>query len=336
MQKKVLSTEIHNNHLVALCALSNAPKTITPDLITKLIFEAPDPETATRHVLEHVSTYSDALQSKWRKIVFNLWSTEHAHVPSLLNLPITTEDVSDVAVLQDAIAFLRVIQDKPATMAQESNEWLLSPADVHHLVQNIPSLQHNLPLQIENEWQILRLRRLRSVLQSLRLVRRYKDKLVIVKCHHQRFMQLPAIHQFYLLWHTEAYHVDWSEFSAIWGEYLSVIQDYLPLLWEVSSANQPHLPYDIRQWNQNLWNAFNPLWEQAGLLNQPPRQEILFSLIRLHSLPTAVTQVIMRDLFERYGLVCGEGELFAWTNLGVELIKAESTREMPCSLDLIK
>ena len=128
--------------------------------------------------------------------------------------------------------------------------WLLSPSNIQHLAVNIPSLQYNLVLQIENEWQILRLRRLRSVLQSLRLVRRYKNKLVIVKCRYKRFVQLPAIHQFYLLWHTETYHIDWSQFSAIWGDYLSVIQDYLPLLWEVSSANKPHVPHDIRQWNQ--------------------------------------------------------------------------------------
>lgn len=336
MQKKVLSIETRNNHLAALCALSNAPKTITPDLLTELIHKAPDPETATRHVLKHVSAYSDALKNKWRKIVFNLWSTGHAHVPSLLSLPITAEDVSNVPILQDALAFLHAVQNKPPSMARESGEWLLSPSDIHRLTPNIPSLQRNITLQIENEWQILRLRRLRSVLQSLKLVRRYKNKLVIVKCHHKRFMQLPATHQFYLLWHTEAYHVDWSQFSAIWGDYLSVIQDYLPLLWEVSSASQPHLSHDIRQWNQHIWTAFNPLWEQAGLLDQPPRQAVLFSLVRLHSLPTAITQVVMRDLFERYGLVSGEGELFAWTDLGVELINAESTREMPCALDLIK
>ena len=306
MQKKVSSTEIHNNHLAALCALSNAPKTITPDSLTELILSAPDPETATRHVLKHVSAYSDALKNKWRKIVFNLWSTNHTHVPGLLSLPITTEDVSNVAILQDALAFLFVIQDKPADMVQEADEWLLSSSDINRLALNIPSLQSRLPLQVENEWQMLRLRRLRSVLQSLKLIRRYKNKLIIVKCRHKRFMQLPAIHQFYLLWHTEAYHVDWSEFSAIWGDFLSVIQDYLPLLWEVSSSSQPHLPHNIRQWNQNMWNAFHPLWEQAGLLDQPSRKTVLFSLVRLPSLPTAVTQVIMSDLFERYGLIGGQ------------------------------
>ena len=44
----------------------------------------------------------------------------------------------------------------------------------------------------------------------------------------------------------------------------------------------------------------------------------------------------MKDFLERYGLVCGEGEFYAWTNLGIELISAERTQELPCALDLLK
>jgi hypothetical protein len=320
----------------ALCALSDTPSAVTPHHLRSLIRQAPDPETATRAVLNQLNLHSETLQRKWRQVVTKLWSSHHTHLPVLLNLPIATNDLTDVVGIQDALYFLQSIHNKPAPMLQENKEWLLTSEAINHLLINLPSHQQKLLIRIENEWQSLILRRLRSTLQELRLIRRLKNQLVIVKSRYQRFLALPTTQQYYLLWHTEAYHVDWLQFAGIWGDFLHVVQKYLPLLWEISNSETPNLPRDIRQWNQDIWDSFLPLWEQAGLFNRQNQQSTLLTIVRTQSLPTAVTQVIMKDLFERYGLICGEGELFAWTDLGTKIITAERTQELPCALDLIK
>ncbi|MFH1354503.1 MAG: hypothetical protein ABIH36_04475 [bacterium] len=327
---------MEHKNFQALCDLSDTKTRLNPDQLARLIHEAPDPETATQAVFANFTSCSDALSRAWRQLVSDLWSAHHPHIPVLLNLPLTTNDVSDVSAVQDATTFLGLVADNPPTLVHEGKEWLLASTDAYNLARSLPSLRSLPIIQLENEWQYLSLRRLRDVLQILKLVRRVKDKLVPVKSRYQRFISLPAIHQFYLLWHTEAYHIDWAQFAGIWGEYLRVIQEFLPLLWDLSKDAAADIPRDIREWNQDVWEAFSPLWEQEGLLERPSGRTALFSLVRVQSLPTALTQVILRDLLERYNLIVGEGDLYAWSTLGVKLTAAERTQELPCALELIK
>jgi hypothetical protein len=334
-QKTAPSTKTNRN-LKALCALSAPAAFLNPDKLSVLINDSPDPATAVRSVLEQVPPHSDVLERKWRQLVVDMWSQHHPHIPVLLDLPIATGDVSDVPALQDALSALSIINNKPARLINEGQEWLLSPEDAYHIASSLPSLRQRPLVQLENEWQCLPLRRLRTTLQALRLVRRQKDHLVIVKSRYRRFVELPVIQQYYLLWHTEVYHINWAQFAGLWGDYINVVQECLPLLWDLGEHTFPDLPYDIRQWNQDMWDTFAPLWEQEGLLHRQAHDSVLLSFVRTHSLPTGITQVIMRDLFERYGLLSGEGELFVWTSLGIELIAAERTQELPCALDLIK
>ena len=337
-----LTTRSHQS-LKALCALSlpaeqagETHRPLSPEKVSILISDAPDPATAIRAVLEQVPAHSEILARKWRQLVVDLWSQPHPHIPVLLDLPITAADVSDTAAIQDTFSALRIIANRPLRLVNESGEWLLTADDAYYLAASLPSLQSRPLVQLENEWQCLRLRRLRSLLHALRLVRRQGDQLTIVKSRYQRFAELPTIQQYYLLWHAEVYHVDWSQFAGIWGDHISLVQEGLPLLWDLSDRALPDMPYDLRLWNQELWDTFQPLWEQEGLLHRQPGDSILLAFVRTHALPTAITQVIMRDLFEYFGLVAGEGELYVWTTLGIELTAAERTQELPCALDLLK
>jgi hypothetical protein len=333
--KTALSTK-SSSHLKALYVLSEMRGRLSPEKLAVLINDAPDPATAVRTVLQHIPAHSEVLERKWRQLVVDLWSQHHPHIPVLLDLPITTSDVADVAVVQDVLSVLQLIENRALKVSKEGGEWLLRPEDAFHVATNMPSLRHRPPVQLENEWQCLPLRRLRSLLQTLRLVRRHGDELVIIKSRYKRFRELPVIQQYYLLWHTEVYHLSWADFSGIWGDYVNVVQECLPLLWDLSERALPDMPYDIRQWNQDVWDTFQPLWEQEGLFQRRQNDSVFLTFVRNHSLPTGITQVIMRDLFEHYGLLAGEGEFYVWTMLGIELTAAERTQELPCALDLLK
>lgn len=322
--------------LKALCALSEAHAPVSPRKISRLIHQAPDPSTAQRLVLAQLPSHSDVLSRKWRQLVIDLWSQQHPHIPVLLNLPITASDVADVPAIQDTQALLHRLAQRPAAITREAGEWLLAPDDAFHLATTLPSLKNRPLIRLENEWQCLPLRRLRTTLQALRLLRRQGHTLTPIRARYQRFIELPVIQQYYLLWHTEVYHVNWAPFAGLWGNYMTVIQECLPILWDLCEGTLPDVPYDIRQWNQHMWDTFAPLWAQEGLLERERGESALLTFVRTHSLPTAVTQVVMRDLFERYGLIIGEGEFYLWTTLGTELTSAERTQELPCALDLLK
>lgn len=326
---------IRTNDLRALCVLSNPSRTINPEIITRLVHDAPDPETAFREVIGSMAGYSDILQTKWRKVITKMWSVHHPHLPGLLNLPIAADDISDVPALADAKAYLNTILIHPATMQKSNGEWQLCASDAFYYASQLPSLNKRPLLPIENEWQSLMLRRTRSVLQALRLVHRVGNKLALVKSRYQRFQKLPITHQYYLLWHADTYHVDWSQYSGIWGDFLKTTQEYLPVLWHLSDNTRINLQYDVRRWNQNLFDSFFPLWDQSGFLDRQTGNTALFNLIRVQSLPTAITQVILKDLFEKYGLVVFDDLSFTYTGLGIKILSAEQSEELPCALDLL-
>lgn len=322
-------------NLQALCTLSDSPSAINPQTITKLIQDAPDPTTALRSVFNSMPGASEVLQTKWQQMIIKIWSDHHPHIPELLTLPLAAADIAPTRAINDALTYLAVINRCPAQMILENKEWLVAADDAYNLANQMPSQQGQPHLPLENEWQNLTLHRLRLALQSLRLVRRYKRQLVIVTSRYQRFLSLPQIQQFYLLWHADAYHVEWYDHAGIWGDYLKIVQEYLPLLWSVSRQAVPDMVYDIRQWNQDVLATFQPLWQQAGLFDRQPPQTAFFALIRLQSLPTALTQVILQDLFVKFGLVYGEGMTFAYTRPGLKLLRLEHGRDLPCHLDLL-
>jgi len=331
-----MNTQPPNQHhnLQALCTLSDSPKAVNPQSLTKLIQDSPDPETALRAVLKSLPSSSETLQNKWHNIVMDIWSASHPHIPALVDLPIAAEDVYQSIALDDAHAYLNAVQQKPIQLISANKEWLINAPDAHYLATQVPSLANQSTLQLENEWQYLPLRRLRTSLQSLRLIRRYKNQLVIVKSRYQQFMSLPLVHQYYLLWHADTYHVEWGDYAGIWGDYLRIVQEYLPLLWSISQRDTPDMAIDVRHWNKEMIESFYPLWQQAGLLDRQTNQTALLSLVRLQSLPTALTQVIIKDLFARFGLIYGQGTVFSYHQLGVNLLTLEHLEELPCNVEL--
>lgn len=322
-------------NLQALCTLSDSPKAINPRSITKLMQETPDPATALRAVINSMPDASEALQSKWKKMLLNIWSDHHQHLPELLSLPIAGSDIAQSHAINDALVYLHAINRQPAAMVYENKEWLVAADYAHSLAAQLPSQQGRPLLPLENEWQDVNLHRLRLTLQSLRLIRRYKNNLVIVSSRYQRFLSLPLVQQYYLLWHADAYHVEWHEYAGIWGDYIKIVQEYLPLLWSVSRHAIVDMTYDIRQWNQDLLMTFQPLWQRAGLFDRQPPKTALFALVRLQSLPTALTQIIMQDLFVKYGIVSGQGMEFSYTSHGLKLLHTEHGKDLPCHLDLL-
>jgi hypothetical protein len=329
-----LATPTYKN-LQALCTLSDSPKAVNPQSITKLMLDSPDPAAAVRSVINSMPGASEVLQTKWRQTVINMWAEQHYHLPELLTLPISGNDIAHTQVINDALSYLDIINRRPVPMVFENQEWLVSSDHVYRLASQMPSQQGKPLLPLENEWQNFNLHRLRLVLQSLRLVRRYKNQLVTVSGRYQKFLSLPLVQQYYLLWHADAYHVEWHDYSGIWGDYLKIVQEYLPLLWSISHSAVPDRDYDIRHWNQEILSLFQPLWQRAGLLDRQPPQTAMFALVRLQSLPTALTQVIMHDLFAKYGMVYGEGLIFSYSEPGLKLLHTENGKDLPCHLDLL-
>src|SRR5581483_12096393 len=106
----------------------------------------------------------------------------------------------------------------------------LGGPDVSRLFAALPSSQGKAAWDVETEWSYLPIRRLRAVLQALRLIRVQNNQLVIVRSRYERFKQFPTTQQFYLLWHADAYHTAWGDFSGMWTAYMQLVQDNLPLL----------------------------------------------------------------------------------------------------------
>lgn len=335
MSNSQTSTSQRETKLRALCALSGASPVLDPTDTTRLIKQAPDPETALQAVFAKIPSCSKTLQRQWRKTVIDMWASQHPHIPLLLDLPLTTDAVNETLALRDAYTVLEEVKRQPLDMVQEKDEWLLSSEAIYRLGSKLPSLHGQYVFPLEHEWGYPIMRRVRAVLQLLRLVRRVKDKLYVVNSRHERFVALPAIQQFYLLWHVDTYHLDWAVYAGMWSPYIRVVQEYLPLLWELADGVTIEMPQDITHWGMHLWEAYYPLWEQEGLLSARNNKNTVLSLIQRHYLPAALTTVLLRDLLGRYGLVLMEGEFFMWTELGTTLLSAERNQEIPCGLELL-
>lgn len=309
--------------LQALVHLSSWRQVPAVDELTSMICQSPDPETARRAVLSQIDSTSDVICQKWAQTVDDLWFAEHPAWPLLLHLPLATADVAAVAAVDDAQAFLAALAQRPAELVVEGRELLLASGEVARLARCLSG--RALPVAVEQEWAYLPVRRLRAVLQALRLARVHRGQLVINQCRYQRWLDFPRLQQFYILWHADTHHVDWSAFAGpAWGPFLRGIQDYLQVLWDISYHQRDHWQPD--RWSREIVNAFAWLWEQ---------QQPLY-VYEHYALPQIVEQLIVRDLFVRYGLASSAEPDASWTRVGREIIAAELHASLPCGMTLLE
>lgn len=330
---------INEQQVGHLCTLSDLPPTVDAQQVLLLITEAPDPETATRQVLEQMNSHSDVLKRKWRQTIFQIWSHKHPRVPKLPDLRLASEEVATVPFLKDALAYLEQIASQPAMLQKEKNERLLVSEDIQRLYSALPSTQGKQTWEVENEWSYTHLRRLRATLQALRLVRPVKDTLIISRTRYDRFLRFPTTQQFYLLWHTDAYHTSWSAFSGMWGDYIQLIQDNTTLLWDLHETVHPNEEESFNNWTKDIIEAFSSLWHDTGLLEVGNGRFAWLKLLRQYSIAPALQRVILQDLFEQHGLIEQPDSLlterFVWTKRGAAVLKAERTQNLPCSLKMV-
>ena len=321
--------------LQALVSLSDFKRGLNPAQLNQLAREAPDPETMIRQVFGQLTSESDVLRRKWRKALTELWTKYHPDIPLLPQLPLTRDQISESYQLLDAVKFIQAVTHNPARLIRQGRDVMLDPDEALRIAQTLPSLESTLPTAIETEWALPQVRRLRAILESARLIRPYKGQLVPVRSRLSRFMDLTSVQQFFTIWHADVYHVNWALFAPAWQPYVAIIQDYLPLLWEVAQPARAHAAASRRAWCQRCIQAFLPLWDEAGLISPHPRS-FAVTLLRQHALPVILNKVVLQDVFARYGLIgfTSSGDL-VWTELGEVLMKAERSGDLPCASHLL-
>jgi len=319
----------HEAELRALHALSDALEPLNIGTLNQQVQNAPDPETAVQAVLEQIQVESDTLTRKWRNVITDLWAQYHPHVPILPELTLTSSDITTAPVLRDAQEVLRALEGKPAKLVEENNEWLLEPEDVQRLIKVMPSQADSPQLALENEWSSIPLRRLRAILHATRLVRPMKGELVPVRSRVNRWQHLPEVHQLFVLWHADVYHVDWTDFAGLWGPHAHVIQEFLPLLWETIEGVVAGETADRATWAMQTIETFSSLWDDEGLMVVRAGHTAALQIVQQQALPTILDRFILRGLLERHGLVTiteefGSLSKFTWTPLGETIIAAEN------------
>ncbi len=328
------------DRLRALCALSDVVAPIDISHFINHIQETPDPETAVQLILMSMPSASAALTRQWRNFIVDTWAKYHPGIPIMPNWPISSATVDHSPLLSDARAFLDIIKRQPIRMSKMNHEWLIDSDEILRIIRLLPSFSSFSIEAVESEWNILPLRRLRSLLQSVRLARVVKGELVPIMSRLKRFEALPSSLQFYILWHADVYHVSWAEFSGLWHKYMRLMQEYIPLLWETVIDAEPGQLEDRALWAVSLLESFTPLWDEEGLLDLQKGQGAALQIVQQHALPTVVDRFILRDLLERHGLVTiteefGSLSKFSWTQTGLQVISAEDNQIMPCGNHLL-
>lgn len=336
--------------LRALWTLSNFPSEVSVQSVSDAIREAPDPETACRAITSQLNEHSDALTRKWRKVIRQTWLDKHPYVSDLLDLPLTSRDIVDVIATQDALALLKEFHAKPASVIWENGDRVVDTDDIQRLIAILPSMRSRYIPQIENEWSCITLRRLRALLQSLRLVRIVRGTLTVVHSRYARFLRLPPPVQYYVLWHADVYHVNWSEFAGQWGPYVHLIQDYLPLLWDVVGDVEGGEFDNVHDVTKEIIEVYRPLWQQEGLFNHTSEKKTFIDVYEESALPGILERLIVCDVMARYGvlhaglslvsvdssraLLMERGD-FMWTQVGATLLGAERDQILPCGMKLL-
>lgn len=339
--------------LKALWTLSGFAGDVNVDQLSQLIGDAPDPETACRAITKFMHDDSEVLFKQWRKIISRTWLDFHPQASCAVDLPLTSKDVVQSPVLRDARALLEEINERPATLTREKAGWTIDCRELGRLVRALPSGHDMANTAIEHEWSFSNLRRVRHILQALRLIRVMKGKLIAVRSRRDRFMQLPLPQQFYLLWHADVYHVDWDQYAGQWRSYVSLMQNYLPLIWELGGEVDAGQIYSTHEMAHTLIDVFEPLWQQE--LNWPERNRprSFAQVYERSALPIVVEKLLIDDIFARHGLIElhdsvdvllspfnykvskieGNGR---WTKIGQILMDAEQNRDLPCAHDILE
>lgn len=283
---------INQQQFQALVHLSDWTQPVKAGELTSFIGEAPDPETARRKVLASISTSSATIRRKWLEAVDDMWLTQHPRYPLLLDLSVATSDLGPAAVVVAANEFLTKLAEQPIPLAD------VRPQDS----------------------------RLRAALQAARLVRVNRGQLVIVRSRYERWREFPTLQQFFILWHVDTHHVAWPQFAqGPWQGYVRVIQNYLPLLWDVSYQQQK-IATDCEAWSKQAVDAFAWAWEHDHHSLLPLERYLLLNVVE---------QLVLRDLFVRYGLVQWVEDRLRWTRLGQEMMATELQADVPCGIGLL-
>lgn len=335
----------------ALLQLSGFPKGRFVERMEKLIAKAPDPETACRVITDEFQA-TGALERKWRKVITQTWQFQHRTSAHSLALPLTSQDVIQTEALLDARRVLEALRQTPAKLVQQGDGYVIAPEELQRLTAIMPSLSNrNIPDTLEHEWACVQLRRLRVLLTTLRLVRVYRGQLQVVASRHKRFLDLPLPQQYYVLWHADVYHVPWGSFAAGWAPYVEVVQEYLPLLWDVSGGTRAGHAQSLTELTYALLDLYQSLWEQEGVADA---HETFIGIYEEYALPAVVGQLLVRDILARYGLIEIQDDLPAliragtnsqfdsndisvrWTEIGEVMLTIERSGKLPCGIEMIR
>lgn len=324
-----------HEHVKALLKLSDLKNKQTAAQIEKVARVSPDPETAIQDVLKNLATRSPVLVQKWRKTIHTLWALHHASLPPLPEIPITEKSASNTYALLDALSVLSALADRPAKLVHRMEGVAIASPDLTRLAGSLESLaEHGSPPSLESLNP--QLQRLTACLEAARLIRPHQGRLQVVRSRLRRFLDLPRSYQFYVLWHCDVYHVSWEDFTRRWHRCIRDIQDYLPLLWEVSEATTPDNSIDKRDWCLSVAEAFAPLWESHLRRGLVQAVSSVGFFLHQNSLAATINQLIINDLFARYGFIQFERDgNFVWTPLGINLLAAETRQTLPCGLELL-
>lgn len=337
------------DNLKALWILSGFAEEMDPQELSSIICEAPDPETACRVITKHISTSSGALQDKWRKVISQTWLDYHQAASAALTIPLSSLDIAGLPIFQDVKAFMNALREEPAQVSYERDGWVIESSELARLISAIPSFSDKAVTGLEHEWNYIPLRRLRALMQAMRLVRVYAGKLHVVESRYSRFLSLPLPQQYYVLWHTDVYHVDWEIFAGQWRQYMRVVQSYLPLIWEMTDELTEGDMCSSENIVQACIEAFSPLWEQEVEGNN----QSLRHLYQRSGLPVVLDRLLVRDILERYGLIkpeqtvdmmfrnilhpdVYEEESLRITKAGETMLTAEREEDLPCASDILQ
>ncbi len=189
---------------------------------------------------------------------------------------------------------------------------------------------------LESEWGSVRLRRQRMLLQHVRLIRPYSGRVAIVGKKYAKWQQLTAEQQYYVLWHTDTYHMPWGEFAGEWRQYIETIQEYLPLVWEVLNEGIELKAKETNQWLQLLLDAFIPIWEEKGLDCSDQPTSLVWATYKKMALPLVMRQLLFNGWLARYGIISQRNNRYLKvTDAGKHVIQAERTANLACGLDLL-
>ncbi len=353
MKKLNLGQTLTSEHkaLEALWVLSGFEESVNPRDLAGVIAKAPDPETACQVILERLPHSTEALFRQWRKVIQQTWLQYHPNACASLELPLTSEDVYDVKVLKEVHAFLNEVALKPLKMVKEHGEWVIAPEELKRISGVLSSDNDTQEEYIaEHEWNNMALRRLRALLQACRLVRVFQGKLVVVHSRHHRLRELPLPQQFYALWHADVYHVRWGDFAGKCEQHVSILQHYIPLMWEMTEDMEQGVIYSLNEVSRGIVDTFAALWDEEQIFPSEARPT-LKHIYEQCLLPSMIERLVVQDLFVRYGL-CEEIEsienLFRpsfslseadshvrLTRIGKLLFRAEREQDLPCHSDIL-